>query len=252
MLRYIPIVVLAFLFSFGAPEVKAGEREDIIATIERVAPSVGALYAQEENGNIRFLCSATAVGYENGSTIILTANHCLMKGVSYLINFGDNRMRSLLAWKIPHYEVNATKYPKVYNEPDTDMVLFLTPGTDIPVIEMATKSQTVKRGGKIITLGYPLGVTKISYEGIVAGYFDRLGSKIYNYIMLQIFGAPGSSGSAVVDVESGKVIGVLVRAKTSSGLPIIFATPVEYRKHLMNVRETEVVEEKEEEGPPNR
>ena len=235
--RLVWIFFLAFLIgfttSFGA---KAGERENIISAIESIAPSVGALYSQEENGDIKFLCSATAVGREDDKTVILTANHCLRKGVSYLINFGDNRMRSLLVWKIPHYQVNEIKYPKVYNEPNTDMSLFLMDGTDVPIVEMETAPQTVKRGGKIITLGYPLGVTKISYEGIVAGYFDRLGSRMYNYIMLQIFGAPGSSGSAVIDVERKKIIGVLVAGKGGySGLPVIFATPVDYIENLMEV-----------------
>jgi S1-C subfamily serine protease len=114
-------------------------------------------------------------------------------------------------------------------------------GTDVPVVPLAGENEKTKSGGKIVMIGYPLGVTKINYEGIIAGYFDRLGSDIYNYLMLQIFASSGSSGSAVIDVNTGKVVGVLVAAKSAyAGLPVIFATPIDYIKHLMQVREQNV------------
>ena len=236
MLRYLVVIMTTLSIVFGSMSVvQASEREDVIKAFGRLSPSVGALYAQRSSGDITFLCSATAVDRHEGKTVILTASHCLQKGVSYLINFGDNRLRSLLAWKIPHYDVDSNKYPRVYNEPDTDMALFLMDGIDVPIVKMAD-DEKLKPGSKIVMLGYPLGVTKIGYEGTISGYFDRLGTPLYNYLMLQIFGAPGSSGSSVIDVESGKVIGILVQAKQSYvGLPVIFATPISYRKYLLPI-----------------
>ncbi len=230
-------LLAAVLAAFSWPvSAQPDEREAIIGTVARVSQSVGALYAQQEGGDIRFLCSATAVAREGDATVILTAKHCLEKGVSYLINFGDNRLRSLNAWQVPHYEVDPGKYPRVYNEPQTDMALFLMPGTDIPLVNMAVTSKDLRPGAKVVMVGYPLGLSKISYEGIVAGRLNRLGSDYYDYLLLQIFGAPGSSGSAVINVETGKVIGVLVAGKGGvAGLPVIFATPIEYREHLMEV-----------------
>ena len=215
---------------------QANERKQIVDLFEKLSPSVGALYAQEDNGNVVFLCSATAIGREQKKTVILTAHHCLRKGVSYLINFGDNQFRTLAAWKIPHYAVDEKEFPRVYNEPLTDMAFFLMDGQDVPIVPLAGNKK-LKSGTKIVTLGYPLGVTKINYEGIVSGYFDRVGSDIYNYIMLQIFGAPGSSGSSIINLTTGEVIGILVQGKQGYvGLPVIFATPIEYKKYLRPVR----------------
>lgn len=244
------IATITFLYALFITPVLASEREKIIQTFAGLQSSVGALYAQESGGDMRFLCSATAVGRKDGKTIILTANHCLRKGVAYMINFGDSQFRSLKVWKIPHYEVNRQKFPRKFNEPETDMALFLMDGKDVPIVPLA-KSSKVDPGAKIAMVGYPLGVSKISYEGIVAGRFNRVGADMFDYLLLQIFGSPGSSGSAVVNAKSGEVIGILVAAKTSSGLPVIFATPIEYKKHLMSVRpETDKHEKAAKASPP--
>ena len=228
------IRILAILLLLAATTANAGERDDIIRAFAKATPSVGALFAMQENGDMKFLCSATAVDRHEGQTVVLSANHCLEKGVSYRIDFGDGYMRPLTAWKIPHYEVDAQKHPKRYNEPDTDMALFLLPGQDVPILQLAERSSLLP-GARVLTIGFPLGVTKITYEGTVAGFFNRLGSVRYGYMMLQIFGAPGSSGSAVLDLD-GNVVSVLVSAKQAqAGLPVIFATPIEYKEHLIPV-----------------
>lgn len=232
-------ILLVAILALAPMFVHASERDTIINTVDRVSKSVGALYAQTPGGDINFLCSATAIERWNDKTVILTAHHCLQRGVAYLINFGDNKLHTLTAWKVPHYEVDAEKFPRKYNEPETDMALFLMDGHDVPTVQMADSSR-VKRGAKVVMVGYPLGVSKISYEGSVAGRFDRVGADQYNYLLLQIFGSPGSSGSSVVDVDTGEIVGILVSAKQAmSGLPVIFATPVEYRQHLIEVAPTE-------------
>lgn len=208
---------------------------DLVSTFAQIRPSVGALYAQTGGGDMKFLCSATAVAREGEDTVVMTAYHCMEKGVSYLINFGDNTLRPLTVWKIPHYEVNAEKHPRQFNEPTTDMALLLMAGHDVPVVPLADSSR-LDPGTRVAMVGYPLGVAKVAYEGGVAGRFDRKGNDLYDYLLLQIFGAPGSSGSSVVDVETGRVVAILVAARqANAGLPVIFATPVEYRRHLMAV-----------------
>lgn len=226
------------------------ERQALIDTFAGVSPSVGALYALEAEGNFRFLCSATAVGRHDGQTVILTAYHCAMKGVSYYVNFGDQVLRRAQIWKVPHYEVDAEKYPRIFGEPETDMALFLMAGEDVPVAAMA-ESSAVANGTKVAMVGYPLGLSKIMYEGIVAGRFDRPGDDMYDYLLLQIFGAPGSSGSAVVDVDSGEIVGVLVAAtRAIAGLPVIFATPIDYSRWLREVLPEDAGEVGGNDSPP--
>lgn len=225
-------LALCGAFFIASPTYAKTERETLIQTFATLSKSVGALYALESGGTLRFLCSATAVGREGTATVILTAYHCVQKGVSYLITFGDNQFHSLSVWQIPHYEVDKTKSPRAYNEPETDMALFLMDNGNMPIIEMAD-GDTPTTGSKVAMVGYPLGVAKISYEGIVAGLLKRPGSDMHGYLLMQIFGAPGSSGSAVVSAKTGKVIGVLVAAKGSgTGLPVIYTTPINYRKYL--------------------
>jgi len=232
------LAVLALLVAMFAPQLShaqtLSERQALIETFAQVEPSVGALYALEAQGNFQFLCSATAVDRYDGKTVVLTAYHCTKKGVSYYVNFGDQVLRRAVVWKVPHYKVNEEKYPRIFNEPETDMALFLMDGEDVPVVPLAETS-AIANGAKIAMVGYPLGLSKIMYEGIVAGRFDRPGDDMYDYLLLQIFGAPGSSGSAVVDVDTGEIVGVLVAAATSPVLPVIFATPIDYRKWLMPV-----------------
>ena len=231
---FIALLCLSPLASAGPAQAQT-ERQVLIETFARLSESVGALYSLEDDGDLSFLCSATAVGKEGDATVILTAYHCVRKGVSYLINFGDNRFHSLRVWQIPHYELDKTKYPRAYNEPKTDMALFLMDGATIPIVSMA-EDVALTPGAKLAMVGFPLGLAKVRYEGIVSGYLNRPGSDDFNYLLLQILGAPGSSGSAVVSVESGNIIGVLVSAQQRrTGLPVIFATPIDYRRYLMVV-----------------
>ena len=235
MFKWIRRALIVSLLSIGmAIPAYASERDDIIRAFAKAAPSVGALYGVQEAGDMRFLCTATAVDRHEGQTVVLSAHHCLEKGVSYFINFGDNQMRPLTAWQAPHYEVDKEKSPRKYNEPETDMALFLMNGTDVPILTMADNSR-LNPGTKVLTVGFPLGVTKINYEGTVAGFFNRVGSSRHGYMMLQIFGAPGSSGSAVISLN-GEVVSVLVSAKQAPiGLPVIFATPIEYKENLVPI-----------------
>jgi len=229
------LIVALVLASCAAPAGAQSERERTIEMFAEMDKSVGALYALSDGGDMSFLCSATAVGHEGDSVIILTAYHCVKKGKSYLINFGDNRFHPLEVWMLPHYEVDRTDVRK-YGEPKTDMALFLLHGVDVPIVPMAENFAAI-RGAAVVMVGFPLGLSKIGYEGSVAGTFDRPGSDDAGYILLQIFGAPGSSGSAVVSLRTGEVIGVLVAGRSSrgSGLPVIFATPIDYRRYLIPV-----------------
>ncbi len=237
MKNFIKVFIVSLMFvTFGSPVFSAEltERELIIKKFEEVSKSVGALYSMDSEGDMSFLCSATAIDRAHGRTVILTANHCTRSGVAYLINFGDNNFRSLSIWKIPHYEISKQKFPKRFNEPDTDMTLFLMEGVDIPIIKVDVKAK-VKAGEKVVMVGYPRGVAKISYEGIASGYLDRPGSDEYGYLLLQIFGAPGSSGSSVISMDTGKIIGILTKGTSGSGLPVIFAAPTSLMHNLMIV-----------------
>ena len=229
------VVLLSFLSWPFVATAKQTEREVLIDTFARVSSSVGALYSLGTSGDMTFLCSATAIDRAHGKTVVLTANHCIRKGVAYLINFGDNNFHSLRVWKVPHYEIDPQNSPRKYNEPVTDLALFLMDDKTIPLVPLDISEVQATPGVKIAMVGFPMGIAKIRYEGIISGYLDRPGSDEFGYLLLQIFGAPGSSGSAVIEAETGRIIGVLVSARGGMGLPVVYATPTSYMKNLMIV-----------------
>jgi S1-C subfamily serine protease len=201
-----------------------------------ISPSVAALYAQKSDGSLQVLCSTTAVEKHAKRVLLLTALHCVDKDVAYLVSFDGKQFHSARVWSLPKWKADAEKHKKGYGVPDVDMAFFAVElPLDVQVIPMADDSK-IKAGNPIVMVGYPLGVTKISYNGIISGRLDRPGDGYDGYMTMQIFGSPGSSGSSVVDQKTGKIIGVLVSATQSGvGLPVIFATPSSYRKYMLEL-----------------
>ena len=211
--------------------------ENAIKALARISPAVGALYSQTMTGDLNFNCTVTAVDRtKEGWTVLLTAFHCVRKGTAYLVTFDGIKFYHARVWKIPQEEVDKVKYPRSYREPQTDMALFLIDETtEIPLIPIGDDAGVVP-GNDIAVVGFPMGVTKVRYVGTTAGRIFKPGSDTSGYIILQVFGAPGNSGSAVVDMTSGKIVAVLVAGvQGGAGTAVILATPISYQKYLLDV-----------------
>ena len=216
--------------------VGATGQENLQERFARVTPSVGALYAHTEEGNIKFLCSITAINRQGAAVVLLTAWHCVGSGTAYVVSFNGRQFYDAHLWKGPHYHIDPKGSPRVFGEPETDLALFRADGLpkDLPIILTGTDSP-VAQGSRVVTVGFPLGIAKIGYEGLVAGHFNRPGADYDGYLLLQIFGTSGSSGSAVIGPD-GRIVGVLVSGRTGTvGLPVIFAVPIRYQRHLLEV-----------------
>jgi S1-C subfamily serine protease len=201
----------------------------------QISPAVGALYAQTQNGNLEFLCTVTAIEKDAKSTTLLTANHCVRKDVAYVVTFDGKMFHAARVWKVPPESIDPNRYRRQYGQPETDLALFTVDSAlTVPVIPIG-RDDLMEPGRSIVTVGYPLGVTKIRYIGIVAGRYERPGADIDGYIILQIFGAPGSSGSAVIEEATGYIIGVLVSGRQAFGTPVIFSVPISHLKYLLEV-----------------
>ncbi len=203
--------------------------------LSQISPAVGALYAQTATGNLEFLCTITAIGKTDARMELLTANHCIKKDVSYVVTFDGKVFHSARVWKVPGENIDPNKYRRQYGQPETDLALFvIDEPMSVPFISLGGDA-ALSPGRSIVTVGYPLGVTKIRYIGIIAGRYERPGADMDGYLILQIFGSPGSSGSAVIEESTGKVIGVLVSGKQAFGTPVIFAVPIGYLQYLREV-----------------
>ncbi len=218
------------------PGPSSGKDGSLIELFSYVSPSVGALYTQSSGGDLSFTCTVTVIEKPKGKTIFLTAGHCVNRDVAYMVTLDGHRFYSARAWRLAPEKIDKQKNKRKHGEPKVDMALFVVDeelsvnpvpiGLGIPI----------EPGRKIATVGYPLGVTKVRYSGTIAGHLERPGAEQDGYIILQIFGAPGSSGSAVIDTETARIIGVLVSGKqASAGLPVIFAVPIRYQDYLISV-----------------
>ena len=213
---------------------------DLVDLFARISPAVGALYVQGANGDLGFLCTTTAIAQDAEKVVLLTANHCVSKDAAYSITFDGKRFYGARVWKIPHEDLDANKYPRTFGEPKTDLAFFVIDETVPALTPIPLGSDIGMVSGKqIVVVGFPLGVAKISYAGTIAGRFNRPGSDSDGYLLIQSFGAPGSSGSAIVDAETGQIVGVLVSARQAAvGLPVIFVTPISYQKFLIEIPST--------------
>jgi len=221
-----------FLLFSTAPTYAA----DVISLFAEAKKSTGALYKQHDDGSLQFLCSVTAIGKHEGATVLLTAYHCVNRGVSYRVTVDGENYKAARVWKIPGYAIDSEKFPRGYSEPRVDMAMFLSDTLDVPVSKVSEAGGRLSEGTPLAMMGFPLGQAKIAYSGQVAGYFDRPGNDNDGYQLLQIFGAPGSSGSAVRDATTGEIVSVLVSAvQGGAGLPVIFATPIDYSRYLKEV-----------------
>jgi S1-C subfamily serine protease len=229
-MRNIIALFAALLLSFSV------QADSLVEVFAGIKPSVAALYAQKHDGSLQFLCSTTAVEKQEKRVLLLTAFHCVDKDVAYLVSFDGKQFYSARVWSLPRWKVDETKHKKGYGVPDVDMAFFSVElPLEVKVIPMVDDSE-IQAGHPIVMVGYPLGVTKISYNGIISGRLDKPGDSYNGYMTMQIFGSPGSSGSSVVDQETGKIIGVLVSAsQAGSGLPVIFATPASYHKYMLEL-----------------
>lgn len=215
----------------------ATELDDLVSIFNEISPAVGALYAQSSDGSLRFNCTVTAVGRDEQSVILITAFHCLTKDVAYMVSFDGRRFYSASAWKIPAEYIDPVKYRRQPGEPDVDMAFFrISEPVNVPIVLLSTTDMPPAPGVGIAVVGFPLGLTKVRYSGTIAGLFERPGADNNGYLILQSFGSPGNSGTAIVETKTRTIVGVLVSAQqAASGLPVIFATPIRYQKYLMQV-----------------
>jgi len=161
----------------------------------------------------QFLCTATAYEHKGNHYKLLTAGHCDV--------FSDSRDK----YNVQNENlINQKSYPVKILKQKRDMSSHL----DYMILDMETtdKFPIVKIGdSKNIHIGDPLfmvhfgeGIGKQQTTGNVAtDVMDEASASedsgqcglCVERFMATLFGAPGSSGAAVIDERTGKVVGIL-------------------------------------------
>lgn len=208
-------IILALCLSFTSVSIAQAD----------LVESIGALYNRTYDNSLSFTCTVSALEQKKADLIVLTATHCINETQRYYhVTFDGLQFYVAELYKIPR---------KKWDDPDVDLALLKIKNLTVKPLGIG-QSETVPLGTDIVTIGFPLGISKILYKGYIGGKVDNVSTGLHGYLILQIFGAPGSSGTAVLDAKDNSVMGVLVAASGGSmGLPVIYATPIEYLKYLV-------------------
>lgn len=186
----------------------------------KVRKSVALLYTQSEDGSFRMHCTVTAYQKVQDGYLFVTAAHCV----------GDDRVGEKLSADPSDESFYITfdlKGEKLFYEAKTRLVGYQHVGDDFAVFEVDTKDKfstveigdetTLHDGAEIINVAGPLGLGLQTFRGTISSlYIDRpvidprQGINWKGAMFLQIQSGPGSSGSALVSVEQGKIVGLLV------------------------------------------
>lgn len=196
------------------------------------------LFVQDERAGLKFICTATAFEKTSTGYLFVTAGHCTEDGdkdTAYFVSLDP-------AAKDRPY-IPASLYMQGH---DDLAVLKVDTTEEIPTVALGDQ-KTLHAGSQIFNVASPQGLGKLLFFGYVSALeqarHTRDGAE-HPYLLMQMPAAPGSSGSAIFDNESGKIVGILIAVYVSKfGGPVVTAaTPVScVTEELKQFRERELL-----------
>ena len=187
--------------------------------VNHVYDSVALLYTQDESGDMKMTCTATAFAKTQTGYRFVSAAHCV-PGES-------DRVQKLQKFYISADSKGQKNYfvAKLIQAGDKkmgdDFSIFEVDTLDHFDIMMLGDEASLKIGDRVVNVAGALGLGKEYFEGYVSEIqLDRpplSGGEVTwtNVTLMQIGGAPGSSGSAIVSVDQNAIVGFLVGASDS-------------------------------------
>lgn len=211
---FIVSILPAVLLAPGA--YRSAKAEDLTALAIRVKPSVVHITVHDATGQEK----ATGTGFfisEDG--LIVTNEHVIEKASQVRATLLDGRVVAVVG--------------ALARDPNRDVAILQAEGRDYPPLAFDERGD-VPVGTKVAVIGSPLALTWTLSEGIVSAQRKETelpaqlrGGKASAGVLLQITAAisPGSSGSPVLDSETGRVVGVAV-STVIGGADLHFAVPI--------------------------
>ena len=247
--RFVGLLV-AFALDWSLPAAA-----DLVATIERVKPSVVMVGIVNKLGAPQFTLRGTGFAVGDGQTIATNAH------VVADLNLTEGTTLVVRASKPPDRARPATV---LAIDKAHDLALLRVEGGALPPLTLRD-SDTVKEGAAIAFTGFPiggaLGFSPVSHRGIVAavtpiaipsGNVQQLKGNLirqlkdggFNIFQLDATAYPGNSGGPMVDAESGEVVGIInmvfVKGSKESALSqpsgISYAIPANHLRALLASR----------------
>ena len=195
--------------------------------------ATGLLFAQDDGGSLRMLCTVTAFERIGKVHRFVTAAHCLAEDDTshdrvrvapndFFITFDDRDNKNFIAVKVLRAGYQ--------HRGDDFAVLEVTLDQDVPIMPLAPNDPSLGEG--VCNFASPLGLGKQLFRGHVS--MERLERPLIEgeinwkgAALLQMSSGPGSSGSAIVSTHQKAIIAFLVGHIGARGsTPNIVAIPV--------------------------
>lgn len=245
---------LALLAPGASGNVGAG----LPGTIERVKHSVVAVGTYQRTRSPAFTYRGTGFVVGNG-TLVATNAHVLPERVAT-----DDREALVVVTSAAGGEPQVREAKFVAADKAHDLALLRITGAPLPALDLHDSS-TVREGQVFAFTGFPLGNTlglmPVTHRGMISSVTpiampsataQQLNEKVIRSIKAGVFQVyqldatayPGSSGSPMYDVETGRVVGIInmvfVRGTRESAVSnpsgITFAVPVRFLRELISQR----------------
>ena len=221
---------LLLIFVLAASLAGAGVKNDIQkpqGKYQDVYNAAFALYASSEQAGIenKFICSAEAIKKVKDGYELLSAGHCTPANPDLPEDMTFAASEQMGGKLMPVVLVKAELNDAL------DYSIFYMPTKNKYAVDELGNEKDAHVGDETVDVNFSFGLAKELSPGLVAskeidaGCSDKICPEFQGLFEVQMFGAAGASGSAVVDEETGKVIGILVAGINGRTLPV-FVEPI--------------------------
>ncbi len=247
------IWTLTVLWTLG---VGAGARAGLVDVVAASKPSVVAVGTYNATASPRFTMLGTGFVVSDG-TLVVTNAHVI--GDPNEVTFGTQLRVRVIAGPAAPTERVATL---VRIDAAHDLALLRIEGAALPALALGA-SETVPEGTSIAFIGFPiggtLGLSLVTHRGIVSSVpsivmppltaraltartVAQIRAGAFSIYQLDATAYPGNSGGPLIEVETGRVIGVLNSVLTkgtresalSNPSGISYAIPVRFVLELLS------------------
>jgi len=245
-LKLILIVIVSLCFSDKT-------QAELADTVEKIKPSVVGIGVHTPTGRPQNVLHGTGFVIGDGHYIV-TNQHVLPKELDEAL------LQKLAIFTGSGKTAKVRKAELVASSEEHDLAVLKITGPGLPALTLA-RDDFVREGSSVAFTGFPigavLGLYPVTHRGIVASITPtitpvddsrQISIKMLKrmrdpYLVYQLDATayPGNSGSALYDVKTGKVIGVINKvfvqqskeAVISTPSGITYAIPVRYLNDLL-------------------
>ena len=200
------VVVLIFVAFLTVSE--SCRAEDNVTSFEKnLFDATVMLSSLDKDGNVR-MCTATAFEREGKKYYFLTAAHCVLKegmlveGVR-LIFFGDAKKNDTAFAKFLTMDA---KYG------GDGFAVFEVELQDDSTPTMPIAARDALLGEEVSSVSFPNARPKQLFRGYVSREnqdFEFFGKNFKDKVFFQLYGAPGSSGAAIISRKDGTILAIV-------------------------------------------